>query len=94
MAGGYRCVLFDDLCRLCSNAGKNNIKIFSNGDLQKKIAECLPISLNQTDKLPKGICAECHEYIEIFFDFRKASQNTQKVSSSGCMIASILTYMC
>ena len=80
MAGGYRCVLFDDLCRLCSNAGKNNIQIFSNGgDLQKKISECLPISLNEKDKLPKGICLECKDYVETFSDFRKATQNAQKV---------------
>lgn len=80
MAGGYRCVQFDDLCRLCSNAGKNNIQIVSNGgDLQKKILECLPISFSEKDKLPKGICMECKDYVETFSDFRKATQNAQKV---------------
>lgn len=79
MAGGYRCVMFEDLCRLCSNAGKNNIKIFTNAELQKKIKECLPISLNESDKLPKGICSDCKEYVEIFSDFRKATQKSQKV---------------
>jgi Zinc-finger associated domain (zf-AD) len=81
---GYRCVAFDDLCRLCSNASEKNVQIFSNGDLQKKILECLPISLNEKDRLPKKICFECNEYVQTFFDFRKSTQNAQKLLE-GCL---------
>jgi hypothetical protein len=81
---GYRCVDFNDLCRLCSNTSDKSVQIFSNGDLHKKILECLPISLSEKDKLPNKICIECKEYVEIFFDFRKLTQNAQKLLE-GCL---------
>lgn len=87
MASGYRCVNFSDLCRLCSNTSSNQTQIFTNEELRKKIAECLPIQLDEKDKLPKGICTGCKEYVEIFSDFRKSSQNAQKMLE-GCLNSS------
>jgi Zinc-finger associated domain (zf-AD) len=79
---GYRCVNFSDLCRLCSSAGTNNIQIFNDDSLQKKIVECLPITLNDKDKLPKVICNQCLEYVNVFSDFRQACSKAQKMLES------------
>lgn len=79
---GYRCVNFTDLCRLCSSAGNNNVQIFSDESLQKKITECLPIILNEKDKLPKVICGQCLEYVQIFSEFRQACSKAQKMLES------------
>ena len=82
MSAGYRCVNFNDLCRLCSSAGINNIQIFADEGLQKKIVECLPISLNEKDKLPKVICNQCLEYVQVFAEFREACSKAQKMLES------------
>lgn len=82
MSAGYRCVNFNDLCRLCSSAGSNNVQIFSDDGLQKKIVECLPITLYEKDKLPKVICAQCLEYVEVFSDFREACLKAQRMLES------------
>lgn len=82
MSAGYRCVNFNDLCRLCSSAGSNNIQIFTDESLQKKIIECLPISLNEKDKLPKVICKQCLEYVQVFSEFREACSKAQKMLES------------
>lgn len=79
---GYRCVNFTDLCRLCSGAGSNNIQIFADDGLQKKITDCLPISLNEKDKLPKVICTQCLEYVQVFSEFRLACSKAQKMLES------------
>lgn len=79
---GYRCVNFNDLCRLCSSAGNNNVQIFNDEILQKKIGECLPIVLNEKDKLPKVICGQCLEYINVFSDFRLSCSKAQKMLES------------
>lgn len=79
---GYRCVNFTDLCRLCSGAGSNNVHIFSDESLQKKISDCIPITLNEKDKLPKVICTTCLEYVEIFSDFRHSCTKAQKMLES------------
>jgi len=80
---GYRCVNFYDLCRLCSSvAGDKNVQIYSNETLLKKIKECLSITLNDKDKLPKIICISCHEYVEVFSEFRKSCSNAQKMLES------------
>lgn len=79
---GYRCVNFTDLCRLCSSAGNNNIQIFSDESLQKKIAECLPITLNERDKLPKVICTQCLDYVQVFSEFRQSCSKAQKMLES------------
>ncbi|KAL7033469.1 hypothetical protein ACKWTF_007598 [Chironomus riparius] len=80
---GYRCVNFYDLCRLCSSvAGDKNIQIYSNETLLKKINECLSITLNDADQLPRIICPSCKEYIEIFSEFRKSCKNVQQMLES------------
>lgn len=80
---GYRSVNFYDLCRLCSSAAENkNVQIYSNDGLLRKINECLPITLNEKDKLPKIICSSCQEYVEIFSEFRKSCSNAQKMLES------------
>lgn len=79
---GYRCVNFNDLCRLCSNPGSNTTNIFTDDQLQKKISECLPIILNEKDKLPKVICSQCLEYVNVFADFRSACSKAQKMLES------------
>lgn len=86
---GYRCVNFTDLCRLCSSAGNNNIHIFTDESLQKKITECLPINLNEKDKLPKVICTQCLEYVQVFSDFRQSCSKAQKMLES-CLTTSKL----
>lgn len=79
---GYRCVNFTDLCRLCSSASCNNIQIFGDDNLQKKISECLPITLNEKDKLPKVICSQCRDYVQVFSDFRESCSKAQKMLES------------
>lgn len=79
---GYRCVNFNDLCRLCSTPGSNTTNIFADEQLQKKIVECLPIVLNDKDKLPKVICSQCLEYVNVFSDFRNACSTAQKMLES------------
>lgn len=82
---GYRCVNFYDLCRLCSSVkDEKNVQIFTTDGLLKKINDCLPITLSEKDKLPKIICSSCHEYIEIFSEFRKSCSNAQKMLE-GCL---------
>ncbi|CAO1410253.1 unnamed protein product [Diamesa serratosioi] len=85
---GYRCVNYFDLCRLCSSAGVNTVQIFSEEslkiDLCKKISECLSVNVSEKDKLPKGICAQCMEYITVFSDFRQISSKAQKMLE-GCL---------
>lgn len=83
---GYRCVNYFDLCRLCSSAGVNTVQIFSEESqkigLCKKISECLSVNVSEKDKLPKGICAQCMEYITVFSDFRQTSSKAQKMLES------------
>lgn len=86
---GYRSVNFTDLCRLCSSAGNNNIQIFADESLQKKITECLTITLNEKDKLPKVMCAQCLEYVNVFSDFRQSCIKAQKMLE-GCLNTSKL----
>ncbi|CAO1400530.1 unnamed protein product, partial [Diamesa hyperborea] len=85
---GYRCVNYFDLCRLCSSAGVNTVQIFSEEsqkiELCKKISECLSVNVSEKDKLPKGICAQCIEYITVFSDFRQISSKAQKMLE-GCL---------
>lgn len=85
---GYKCVNFYDLCRLCSSPS-SSVQIFSSADLQKKIAECLSITLNEKDKLPKNICLSCKDYVDTFCDFKKACSNTEKMLL-GCINTSKL----
>lgn len=73
---------FTDLCRLCSSAGNNTIQIFNDDSLQKKITECLAIALNEKDKLPKVICAQCLDYVQVFSDFRQSCYKAQKMLES------------
>lgn len=86
---GYRCVNFNDLCRLCSSAGNNNVQIFNDEILQKKITECLPIVLNEKDRLPKVVCCQCLEYVSIFSEFRQSCSKAQKMLES-CLNSSKL----
>lgn len=87
---GYRCVNFNDLCRLCSNPGSNSTNIYADNSLQKKISECLPsLVLDEKDKLPKCICVQCLEYINVFTDFRSACSKAQKMLE-GCLNSSKL----
>lgn len=79
---GYKCVNFNDLCRLCSSAGTTTTNIFADECLPKKIEECLPIQLVQNDKLPKNICNQCKEYVQIFSDFRLSCSKAQKMLES------------
>lgn len=86
---GYRCVNFNELCRLCSNPSSNSTNIFTDESLQRKISECLPIILDDKDKLPKCICTQCLEYVNVFSDFRLACSKAQKMLE-GCLNSSKL----
>ncbi|KAG5681894.1 hypothetical protein PVAND_011300 [Polypedilum vanderplanki] len=90
---GYRCVNFHDLCRLCcsssASGATNNVQIYATEGLQKKIMDCLSITLSENDKLPKTICSTCKEYIDVFSEFRKSSKNAQKMLE-GCLNTSKL----
>lgn len=86
---GYRCVNFNDLCRLCSNPSTNSTSIYGDEALQKKITECLPIILDDKDKLPKCICSQCVEYVNVFSEFRSACTKAQRMLE-GCLNSSKL----
>jgi hypothetical protein len=86
---GYRCVNFNELCRLCSNPSTNSTNIYSDESLRRKISECLPIILDDKDKLPKCICMQCLEYVNVFSDFRSACSKAQTMLE-GCLNTSKL----
>lgn len=79
---------FNNLCRLC--AAKTSVllglHIFdSESDTRqifKKICECLPIQVTNSDRLPKMVCEECVYKLDLLFEFREKSLKTERYLES------------
>ncbi|KAF7991185.1 hypothetical protein HCN44_002747 [Aphidius gifuensis] len=71
-----------DLCRLCLVKESAFVPIFDGeGDGRQiflKIAACLPVKVTRDDKLPKKICNECVQKIELFYQFCNTTTNAEK----------------
>ncbi|KAI9579319.1 hypothetical protein GQX74_004791 [Glossina fuscipes] len=76
-----RSVIFYDLCRVCTSSSDQRIDIFSaegkSKNLCNKIAECLPINVDEKDRLPKVLCPQCAQHVETFIEFRNICRNSQ-----------------
>ncbi|XP_069692795.1 zinc finger protein 271-like [Periplaneta americana] len=67
---------FDTQCRLCTSTEEGHIQIFGpEGEcrnLASKIKECLPVSIEREDALPKSVCKNCIHKLEEYHTFRGA----------------------
>jgi hypothetical protein len=76
-------VLF--LCRLCGTEtiSQDRLNIFdSNGvalNIITKISYCLGINICDNDYLPKNVCSECVNNVEIFTEFKVNCNNTKNL---------------
>ncbi|KAJ6643941.1 Specificity protein transcription factor 3 [Pseudolycoriella hygida] len=90
---GYRCVNYYELCRLCTASHGTKTHIFSEEgkkkDLIGKIAVCLPVVIDEDDKLPKILCAQCLQQVETIAKFRETCINAQTMLES-CLNSSKL----
>ncbi|XP_014255698.1 zinc finger protein 260-like [Cimex lectularius] len=89
---------FSDLCRLCGakTSVLMGLHIFDReGDLRqiyKKITACLPIQVNNNDKLPKMVCEECVYKLDALFEFREKSMKTEYALNN--MLKSLYSTTC
>ncbi|XP_075145323.1 poils au dos [Haematobia irritans] len=80
-------VNFYDLCRICTTtASTGKTDIFSqegkSKNLNGKIMECLSITIEETDRLPKVVCQQCVNLLENFTEFRNICRNSQTMLNS------------
>ncbi|KAF2878953.1 hypothetical protein ILUMI_27226 [Ignelater luminosus] len=70
------------LCRLCLVKDQVNIPIFNGqGDIRQifhKISTCLPVKISEDDRLPKQVCDECSQKLDMFYQFWSTSSNSEK----------------
>ncbi|KAM8704165.1 hypothetical protein ACLKA7_008718 [Drosophila subpalustris] len=81
-----RCINFLDLCRICTTSSEQKINIYSPDgrakNLSQKIAECLPVQIDEKDRLPKVVCAQCVHQVEQMYEMRNISKNSQTILSN------------
>ncbi|XP_067614158.1 putative uncharacterized protein DDB_G0271606 [Eurosta solidaginis] len=79
----YRSVNFHELCRVCTAHTERRVNIFSadakGKNLSIKIAECLPLKMEEKDRLPKFVCEQCLNQVEEFYSFRNICKNSQNM---------------
>ncbi|XP_034488384.1 alpha-protein kinase 1 [Drosophila innubila] len=81
-----RCINFWDLCRICTASSEQKINIYSPDgrakNLSHKISECLPVQIDEKDRLPKVVCAQCAHQVEQMYEMRNISKNSQTILSN------------
>ncbi|XP_061400400.1 myb-like protein P [Musca vetustissima] len=81
-------VNFYDLCRICTTTTTNTgkIEIFSaegkSKNMNGKLAECLSLNVEESDRLPKVVCQQCLQNLENFSEFRNLCRNSQMMLNS------------
>ncbi|XP_011293123.2 putative mediator of RNA polymerase II transcription subunit 26 [Musca domestica] len=81
-------VNFYDLCRVCTTTTTNTgkIEIFSaegkSKNMNCKLAECLSLNVEESDRLPKVVCQKCLQTLENFTEFRNLCKNSQMMLNS------------
>ncbi|XP_017849842.1 transcription factor Sp2 isoform X2 [Drosophila busckii] len=77
------CINYWDLCRICTACSEQRINIFSSDgrakNLSQKIVDCLSIQIDEKDRLPKVICAQCIQQVEQIDEMRSISKNSQTI---------------
>ncbi|XP_041975684.1 zinc finger protein 354B-like [Aricia agestis] len=59
-----------DCCRICLDVETKHVSIFEDSLLPLQIKSCLPISVEESDKLPKTICESCVSQLNDFYNFQ------------------------
>uniref|UniRef100_A0A182Q1H5 Protein krueppel n=1 Tax=Anopheles farauti TaxID=69004 RepID=A0A182Q1H5_9DIPT len=79
----YKCVNFSELCRLCANSNRPRVGIFTDEgrkkNIRQKIIVSLGITIKETDRLPKSVCATCVKQVETHDEFRESVVKAQSM---------------
>uniref|UniRef100_A0A6P4E2U4 Transcription factor Sp2 n=1 Tax=Drosophila rhopaloa TaxID=1041015 RepID=A0A6P4E2U4_DRORH len=81
-----RCINYHDLCRICTDSSDHKTNIFSPEgrakNLSHKILECLSLQIDEKDRLPKVVCAQCVHQVEQIHGLRATCRNSQTMLSN------------
>ncbi|CAH1123028.1 unnamed protein product [Ceutorhynchus assimilis] len=70
------------MCRLCLLRDNKKVKIpiFDDRDIKLfvKISALLPVKISKEDQLPKKICDGCLNKLDVLYEFRKISEDSEK----------------
>ncbi|XP_036673756.3 transcription factor Sp2 [Drosophila suzukii] len=81
-----RCINFYDLCRICTDSSDHKTNIYSPEgrakNLSNKILECLSLQIDEKDRLPKVVCAQCVQQVEQIHGLRATCRNSQTMLSN------------
>ncbi|XP_032577923.1 transcription factor Sp2 [Drosophila sechellia] len=76
-----RCINYYDLCRICTDSTDHKTNIYSPEgrakNLSQKILECLSLQIDEKDRLPKVVCAQCVQLVEQIHGLRATCRNSQ-----------------
>ncbi|KAG5307757.1 ZN845 protein, partial [Pseudoatta argentina] len=68
-------VMWDKVCRLCSEERNEMLPIFGDEGLQRRVVQklraCLPVLVYKSDPLPKQICQFCAARLDDVYQFRE-----------------------
>ncbi|XP_044270149.1 zinc finger protein OZF-like isoform X42 [Tribolium madens] len=71
-----------ELCRLCLVKDQVNVPIFEENASKEqtfvKINSCLPVKVSRDDSLPKKICDGCSCKLDMLYNFRNTSVDSEK----------------
>ncbi|KAH8361701.1 hypothetical protein KR200_003222 [Drosophila serrata] len=80
-AANVRCINFYDLCRICTDSSDQKTNVYSPEgrakNLSSKIFECLSLQVDEKDRLPKVVCAQCVQLVEQMHSLRATCRNSQ-----------------
>ncbi|KAI8046411.1 zinc finger protein 236 [Drosophila gunungcola] len=81
-----RCINYYDLCRICTDSSDHKTNIYSPEgrakNLSHKILECLSLQIDEKDRLPKVVCAQCVQQVEQIHGLRATCRNSQTMLSN------------
>ncbi|XP_017076506.2 transcription factor Sp4 [Drosophila eugracilis] len=81
-----RCINYYDLCRICTDSSDHKTDIYSPEgrakNLSHKILECLSLQIDEKDRLPKVVCAQCVQLVEQIYGLRATCRNSQTMLSN------------
>ncbi|KAK3925835.1 Early growth response protein 1 [Frankliniella fusca] len=74
-------VLPPKTCRLCAQQGNISIPIFQEEgrkiNLQHKLRVCSPVTVRESDTLPKEVCLDCLSNLDQVYEFYQKSKKAQ-----------------